>query len=365
MLFGKQFCNRGMRVFQYKTMKGMCKMTNRKYRTALIGCGGRGREHMKGVLEDERCEVVALSDVNEAAAEMMKASHGLNAAVYPDYRKMLKEVRPDVVIASVWTALHLPVFRDCAEAGVRAVLCEKPMAPTWRECLEMAAIAERTGCQLTFSHQRRFASGNRKVREMIAEGVFGEIVRMDLYSWPHLLDCGTHTFDQALSFIGEKPAAWVLGAVDASEPISYFNVKAEKTAVGLVEFAGGLQAAIAVGVPKSSMGAGVRLFGTKGWIEVGWDGEFGACVVYDRPSWRPEPPEPQPNEQMIGVVRNAIDSLESGEEPELSYKKALRATEIIFAFYESVRRHARVELPLTGVEDNPFISMLEAGQFAG
>ena len=53
--------------------------------------------------------------------------------------------------------------------------------------------------------------------------------------------------------------------------------------------------------------------------------------------------------QMIGVVRNALDCLESGAEPELSHRKALRAGEVIFAFYESVRRHARVELPLEGV----------------
>ena len=38
--------------------------------------------------------------------------------------------------------------------------------------------------------------------------------------------------------------------------------------------------------------------------------------------------------------------------------------EIIFAFYESVRRHARIELPLTGVLDNPFLSMRAAGAFA-
>ena len=66
---------------------------------------------------------------------------------------------------------------------------------------------------------------------------------------------------------------------------------------------------------------------------------------------------------MIGVVKNAIDALESGDEPVLSYKKALRASEIIFAFYESVRRHARVELPLTDVDDNPFLTMQAAGDF--
>ena len=43
--------------------------------------------------------------------------------------------------------------------------------------------------------------------------------------------------------------------------------------------------------------------------------------------------------------------------------KSFRATEIIFALYESVRRHARIELPLTGVTDNLFLTMLERGEF--
>ena len=80
----------------------------------------------------------------------------------------------------------------------------------------------------------------------------------------------------------------------------------------------------------------------------------------------PEPPavKEHPDEQMAGVVRNAVDSLASGKEPVLSYIKVLRASEVIFAFYESVRSHVRIELPLKGVSDNPFITMLDNGDFA-
>jgi hypothetical protein len=65
---------------------------------------------------------------------------------------------------------------------------------------------------------------------------------------------------------------------------------------------------------------------------------------------------------MSAYVRNALDCLASGEEPVLSHRKALRAAEIIFALYESMRRRARVELPLT-VDDNAFITMFSAGAF--
>jgi predicted dehydrogenase len=38
--------------------------------------------------------------------------------------------------------------------------------------------------------------------------------------------------------------------------------------------------------------------------------------------------------------------LESGKEPELSARKALMATELIFATYESARTARRVDLPV-------------------
>ncbi len=333
------------------------------YRVAIIGCGGRAKAHVPALKADARCQVVALADVQHAVAEAMNAENGFGAAVYNDHQKMLQTERPDVVVSCLWTPLHLPVFRDCVDAGVRAVLSEKPMAPTWGECLEMARLVDATGTQLTFCHQRRFALGNQLARRLISDGLFGDIQRMDLYAPPNLLDCGTHTFDQALSFNGETPAKWALGAVDTSTLLNWFGVRAEGMAVGTVIFENGVRATVQVGGPDMDLWGGVRVTGSRGFLEVTWDGHFERGVVYADPAWQPPVIEARNEDQMLGVVRNALDCLETGAEPELSYKKALRASEIIFALYESVRRHARVELPLMGVTDNPFLTMLENGDF--
>jgi hypothetical protein len=65
---------------------------------------------------------------------------------------------------------------------------------------------------------------------------------------------------------------------------------------------------------------------------------------------------------MIGVIKNAIDCLETGEEPELSYRKALRASEILFALYESARRRSAVELPINPNIGNPLFDLLDHPQ---
>jgi predicted dehydrogenase len=334
-------------------------------RTAFIGCGKRARAHAVGVVADPRLQVVGVTDINAAAAEAMKADFKFDAAaVFTDHPAMLRDLKPDVVITSLWTPLHLPVFRDCVAAGVRAVLSEKPMAPTWGESLEMAKLAETSGCQLTFCHQRRFARGNQVVRQLIAAGRIGAIQRMDLYSPPNLLDCGTHSIDQAMSFNSESPVKWVLGQVDTSKLLNWFDVQAEGMFVGTLVFANGVRASIQTGGPDADLPTGVRVIGSEGFIEVLWDGEIQKAIRYAEPGWLAPTLEPEhKDEHMIAYVRDAVDALIHKREPELSYKKALRATEAIFAFYESVRRHQRVELPLTGVLDNPFLQMLEAGRF--
>ena len=153
----------------------------------------------------------------------------------------------------------------------------------------MARIAEASGCQLTFCHQRRFSAGNKAIRRWIAEGRFGAIERMDLYSPPNLLDCGTHTVDQALSYLGDIAVKWVLGAVDASKTISYFNVSAECMAVGTIVFENGVRAALQVGGPDMDFWGGVRVIGSEGFVQADWGGVISRAVVYRDPAWQPEP----------------------------------------------------------------------------
>ncbi len=46
-----------------------------------------------------------------------------------------------------------------------------------------------------------------------------------------------------------------------------------------------------------------------------------------------------------GVV-DLVQALKDGREPELSSHKVLKATELIFATYESARQGGRIDLPL-------------------
>jgi UDP-N-acetyl-2-amino-2-deoxyglucuronate dehydrogenase len=329
-----------------------------KLRVAVLGCGGRGKEHVLGLVADSRVKIVALADVRTEACDALNCEFDLDAAIYADAEDLLCTERPDIAVIALWTGLHLPVFETCVKAGVRLVLCEKPMAATWCETQAIAKLADESGVVLTFCHQRRFATGNLAVREQIKAGRFGKIERMDLFSPPHLLDCGTHSVDQAMSFNDETPVKWVHGAVDLSSEVKFFGIPAEGMFTGMFVFENDVKATIRTGRLDMDIWGGVRVTGDKGFVEVFWDGEIKRAVVYKNPSWAfPEVKEDR-SEQMVGTIRNAVDSLLSGAEPELSHKKALRAAEVLFALYESARRRERVTLPLEGVTGSPLFDML-------
>ena len=61
------------------------------------------------------------------------------------------------------------------------------------------------------------------------------------------------------------------------------------------------------------------------------------------------------------AIADIIDALATGRESQLCARRALIATEIIFACWESSRRRGRVDLPLD-VDDNALNAMIEAGQ---
>jgi len=330
------------------------------YRVAFIGCGKRARAHLPGIRADARCQLVAACDVVEANAAALLEQAAVDASVYTDHLEMLSKERPDVVITPLWTGLHLPVFRDCVQAGAKAVLCEKPMAPTWADCREMARLAEERRCLLTFCHQRRFAAGNLLARRLLAAGVFGQVERMDLYSPKGLLDCGTHSIDQALSFNDEQPAKWVLAAMDTSTFNTPFGIHAETHLNGTIVFANDVRAHVWCGGPDQDLFTGVRVIGSEGFFEIEWAGQFNRAVVYRQPDWQLPELTDQPPSEMCGVISNAIDCLRSGDEPELSYHKTLRNNEIIFAMFESVRQRRRIELPIV-IDDHPLEAMIASG----
>jgi predicted dehydrogenase len=332
------------------------------YKVGIIGCGGRGKAHAKGYAASKDVEIVACADPKSENALALAEEHKIpKSGVYADYKKMLAEVNPDIVSICTWTGLHKQMVIDSVEAGVKAIHAEKPMAPTWGDAKELYKACVDNNVMITFCHQRRFGAIFVKARELANDGTIGELYRLEGYC-SNLFDWGTHWFDMFFFYNNEKPVEWVIGQINWEQEHSVFGVPVETHGLSYIKWKNDVYGLLVTGRDAGGR-ASNRLIGSKGIIELNVPGGPPIRVMEESSSgWKVPSLDgvvPPGGDTTLSVL-DLIDCLKTGREPVLSGRKALQATELIFATYESSRRRARIYLPLD-IEDSPLISMLEAG----
>lgn len=332
------------------------------FRVAIIGCSRIGRTHARAYQSEPRAEMVAICDIDQAKAEALKKDYAPQAKIYADYRELLKTEKPDHVVIGLWTHLHLPVVRECMEQGIRSVHCEKPVAGTWGDVQEMARIAEAAEgkTRLTFNHQRRFGWSQRKLRDMLFSGEFGGLQRIEVFNPDNLLDWGTHMVDLMHMYNHQCPAKWVMGQLDARHPKQWFDIPFEFAFCGTMKFENGVRAVIHSGDDKE-MPCGMRLICSNGILEFRNE-DVLRTMKFGEGKWLEEQAPVETQGWVFSqATRHLLETLESGQRSELCWRHAVQNAQVIYAFYESVRRRARVELPLQGMCDHPLVTMLKDG----
>ena len=109
----------------------MSGVAGRTYRVAIVGGAGMwGQRYLRAAVEHEAIEPI-LVDTAERRHEFA-THHGIED-VYASLDELLAAEIPDVACCIVPSQIGVDAVLQCAEAGVRAVSCEKPIA------LELAA----------------------------------------------------------------------------------------------------------------------------------------------------------------------------------------------------------------------------------
>jgi predicted dehydrogenase len=271
---------------------------------------------------------------------------------------MLAKEKPDLVSVAVWPHLHCDAVLACADAGVKMVHCEKPIALTWGDARRMVAACRDKGVQLTFDHQRRFLEPFRKAKQLIASGAIGKLQRLES-KCHNMYDWGTHWLDMLFFLNEETPVDWVIGQVELRGNHKVFDAPMEGQGLTHFTFRNGVRAFMVTGF-EADFGCEIRAVGSAGQLEL--------RDIKDQPlrlwkqgqsDWENLPcSEGLHGDQAVErAILDAIGCLRTGREPELAARKALQSTEIIFATWESSRRRGRVDLPLT-IDDSPMADML-------
>ena len=116
----------------------------------LIGSGFMGKTHALGFATATRVfdlpfavDLAVLADVNAAAAETAAAALGFRRST-GNWRDLLDDPEIDVIDITTPNTLHREMALAAIAAG-KHVYCEKPLAPTFAEALEMTRAAEAAG----------------------------------------------------------------------------------------------------------------------------------------------------------------------------------------------------------------------------
>ena len=117
---------------------------------------------------------------DEGRRERFAARSG--AETYADWRELLAAEPLDIVSIATYTPVHEEITLACIEAGVKAIYCEKPVAPTVAAGERMVAACAEAGSLLVFNHQRRFTSNLRRLRDHIKTGGLGDLISVNTRS---------------------------------------------------------------------------------------------------------------------------------------------------------------------------------------
>ena len=144
-------------------------------RAAVIGVGSMGRNHARVYAEMEDVQLIAVADVDQAAAVRVANIYGVRA--YADYRMMLEAEPLDLVTIAVPTRLHREVAEEAAAHGVH-LFVEKPLAGSVEDAQAIIDAARSAGVKLGVGHIERFNPAILQLKVELDAGRLGRMFQL-------------------------------------------------------------------------------------------------------------------------------------------------------------------------------------------
>ena len=169
-------------------------------RTAVIGVGHLGKEHARIYAASAKANLVAVCDVNPAAAQSV--AERCHTKSLEDYHQL-----PPVHAVSICvpTALHYDIAAHFLQQGVH-VLVEKPMTKSLAQADLLVQLAEARGVKLQVGHIERFNPALMGALPYVQDPTYIESYRISPFSFRSsdigvVLDLMIHDLDIVLFLV--------------------------------------------------------------------------------------------------------------------------------------------------------------------
>lgn len=145
----------------------------------LIGAGQRGAQvYGEYALQHPgEIQIVAVAEINQKRREAFAKAHEIEPEfVFEDWHSLLALGKiADCAMVCTMDQGHVEPVKEALKLGYH-VMCEKPMSPNAKECIEMGQYAEKYNRTLTICHVLRYSPFYTKLKEVVDSHVIGEIV---------------------------------------------------------------------------------------------------------------------------------------------------------------------------------------------
>ncbi|HEY8744430.1 MAG TPA: Gfo/Idh/MocA family oxidoreductase, partial [Chloroflexota bacterium] len=186
------------------------------YRVAIAGCHRMlsptvaGHNWAAAFAAVPRAEIAAVFDRGEATRRAFLECWGPLPA-FDDYPAMLASIQPDIVCLATRQTLHAEQIEQAVRAGVRGILCEKPLATSMREVDRLVHVCRQANIAFAFGLDRRWFPYYRSLVQELRAGIVGEVRTIVAFGLLNLINHGCHWFDRVLDLAGDPEVAWVAG----------------------------------------------------------------------------------------------------------------------------------------------------------
>lgn len=292
--------------------------------------------------------------------------------IFADWKKMIDQAKPDLVWAFTPTSQHVDVVRYCAPKGIH-VIVEKPLASTYKEALEIQALAKKYNILVMTNYGSTWSAGPYAAKAAVDGGEIGPVWRLhavqghggpgdpktsSFVAWladpvlnggGALMDFGCYIVNWSLWLKGVPDS--VYATAQHLKPELY--PKVEDSATIILNWKDGLAILEASWDLPPAQRAGNEIYGMKGSIvgntittagrsAAAGRGAGGRGMQGDPPSIAPLPPERSaPIAYMLDHIRRK-QPLDGPSALDLN----VRTQEVLEAAYMSVKTGRAVRLPL-------------------
>ena len=321
------------------------------YRVAIIGCGGHGEYVARGYAAFPETEIVAIAERSPERRKAMGEQFGVTA-LYAEVEALLADDVPDIAVIITPCKYYRDILFACAEAGVKGLSTDKPMAAVLSDADEMVQVCQDRGVVYSAGVMQRAGHEAKAAARRLHAGEFGPLTGACVHRLSSEISGGGC---QGISMLRLLTGAEVDEVIAWAEPAPGFSADmlVPYRDVGWV-ISGRFVLSNGLDCPVfSGFNGGIDVWSETALVRWDW-GPPGFFSGFSEDGSRlpleaayAQQPWPEFVSSLSGSIYSLLAAVETGSEPWASGHDMRQALEVAIACMHSARRgNVPVELPL-------------------